>query len=144
MAAAWVGVGALLLDRRTRRAEQALEYQDVHAWVRWVDDDPDVEDAWILFLSNGTPGPIQSWYVELNTSESLGSGDLGPLPPGTLRRRIEPAVDAADHLRPKVERLVFRARHGRVLERTGHDRISVLGAWPVHAAGDDAVEEAAA
>lgn len=133
--AAWVGVGALLYDRHTRRVEDTLAAQDVHAWVRWVDDDPDpeVEDSWILFLGNGTHGPIQSWYVELNTSESLSSDDLGPLPPGTLRRRIHPSIDGAKTMSPKVARLVFRESRGSVFERTGHDRVVKLKEWPAYA-----------
>ncbi len=138
--AAWVGVGALLYDRRARRREEALASQDVHAWVRWVDDDPDpeVEDSWILFLANGTRAPIQSWYVELSTAEALGSGDLGPLPPGALRRRIHPTLVDNGEGNPKVVRLVFRDGRGRVFERTGHDRVIKLDAWPAHAVDDDA------
>jgi hypothetical protein len=138
--AAWVGVGALLFDRHTRHREEALASQDVHAWVRWVDDDPDreVEDSWILFLSNGTSAPIQSWYVELSTAEALGSGDLGPLPPGSLRRRIHPSLEGDSQGKPKVVRLVFREGRGRVFERTGPDRLIRLDAWPSHAVDDDA------
>jgi hypothetical protein len=138
--AAWVGVGALLYDRHGRRVEDIRASQDVHAWVRWVDDDPnpEVEDSWILFLANGTRGPIPSWYVELSTDESLGSGDLGPLPPGTLRRRIHPAIDGSGSATPSVVRLIFRESRGRLFERTGHDRVVKLRSWPADADDEDA------
>ena len=139
--AAWVGVGALLYDRRIRRQELKRIQRAIHAWVRYVDDDPDPEVAadWFLFLSNASGAPVESWYIELSTSEGVGSGDMGPLPPGTLRRRIEPAVGPVGTAAPTVTRLVFRQRDGIVVERAGHDRFKRLRQWPDAAAADDAL-----
>lgn len=135
--AAWVAVGALLYDRHLKRKEDDRISRDVHAWVRWVDDDPDIDDSWILHLSNGSGGPIQSWIVEFTSGETLGSGDLGPLPPGTLRRRVEPVASSLGET-PRVSSVTFRVAT-RVFQRSGHDAVQQLPEWPAQAIGDDVV-----
>lgn len=137
IAAAWVAVGAIFYERRNRRMVDQEALRDVHAWVRWVDDDPQLPDSWILFISNGTRIPIRSWFVELDTDEGLGSGDLGPLPPGTLRRVIRPVVEEGSEQIPRVKRVVFRDAAGNIHERSGHDKITRLADWPSYAESDD-------
>jgi hypothetical protein len=99
---------------------------DVHAWIRYVDDDPDIDDTWMLYVANGSGAPVGRWRVDLNTDETLDNTDVGPLAPGTFRRGIEP-LDAGGE--PKVDRLWFEQRDGKVMVRESGDQVRET-AWP--------------
>lgn len=103
---------AALRDQRKRDADEELAKRtQVYAWLRFVDDE-DVVEGWYLHIANGGASPIYVWRVRLADGNFVGAEQLGPLPPGVLRRRLPSVPDGDRSSRPARPHVDVR-RHRR-------------------------------
>jgi hypothetical protein len=85
------GLLALRIEYRRDERNGIAQRTSLYGWLRYVDDDS-LAEGWYLYVANGCAAPIYLWRIEIAGIGHLGSGEIGPPPPGVATRRLNVAA----------------------------------------------------